>query len=352
MDYKWITDMKDFENIREEWDRAIIASNLDNPFLLSDILMCWWNYYGASKRLMILACFENTVLSAGLPLYIETAGIKRGKINYMWYVGGSAANHTEPFFQEGCFGRFQETLLLALNKKDWDILILPKSRENVAKLFGEANYDILRVEIKQDGSEGLIRTNTDVDSYLQMIPKRLRRYVRNCRAAIQKTREVALEQIEHDKVTEMYELYVKFSKESFLDRRQNSAFEDVRNIQFFRNLLLRLSERGFLEAHILRFGNQVAAISFAYRFGKGFKWILTAYNYQFKEFRPGHILIYELLKTSLEKGDPYFNMYYGGDSYYKSQWCNSFDPLYKISIFNQTLKGKAAHMAYRLKNLQ
>ena len=127
------------------------------------------------------------------------------------------------------------------------------------------------------------------------------------------------------------------SRKSFRIRGTLSAFEDNDYSDFFAGLFEGFDKKNRLDAHRLSAGDKTLAISFGYRFGKGFKWILTTFNPDFQELRPGHILIDALIQESIARGDPYFDMYYGGELFYKQQWCNKMLPLKKVVVYRDNL---------------
>jgi CelD/BcsL family acetyltransferase involved in cellulose biosynthesis len=134
---------------------------------------------------------------------------------------------------------------------------------------------------------------------------------------------------------------VELSLASFRARKDISAFEDESYRGFFRDILVGFETRGRLDAHKLVAGSHTLAVSFGYRYGSGFKWILTAYNSEFSVLRPGHILLDFLIQDSIARGDLRFDMYYGGEIFYKQQWCNKMEPLKQIGIYRRNPFNKA-----------
>ena len=63
---------------------------------------------------------------------------------------------------------------------------------------------------------------------------------------------------------------------------------------------------------------------------------ITGYNYNYQHLQPGHLLIEELIKEIVARGDVYCNMY-GHQRLYKEQWCNKTEPLYRIKMFKKNM---------------
>jgi CelD/BcsL family acetyltransferase involved in cellulose biosynthesis len=355
MEYRWIEHIDEFIKIKDEWDDALVSANMDNPFLLSDLIVSWWKYYSTDKYLRIFVIKKNGVVKGGIPLYSKKISFGRGMLRRLEYMGDSAANLTEPFYVHGIPSFFDLFIKKVFECGFWDVIILPRIRGHVKNEIVESlryNKAVKNTVVKDGGINASININQDPETYISTLSKRLRRYLRNCRSSAEKTiGEVVLEKMEQDEIKPYFDLYVNFSIKSYLNRGKQSAFSDKRQRLFFLDLLISLEEKNLLDAHVLKFGENVAAVSFGYRYGKGFKWILTTYNPEFEKLRPGHILISELLREAYLNKDPYFEMYSGREVFYKQQWCNDFAPLYKFLFFNKNILGVSAKQACKFKNL-
>ncbi|MFA5093881.1 MAG: GNAT family N-acetyltransferase, partial [Candidatus Omnitrophota bacterium] len=140
------------------------------------------------------------------------------------------------------------------------------------------------------------------------------------------------------------------SRAAFAARNRKSNFENDRYADFFREFLILMDGAGRLDAHLLEAGDKAIAISFAYRFGKGFNWVLTAFDYEYKYYRPGYILIEELLKMISARGEACYN-WYGHGRFYKDQLCNRLTPLYKVVMARKTPGGLSFILAQRIKDM-
>jgi CelD/BcsL family acetyltransferase involved in cellulose biosynthesis len=135
-----------------------------------------------------------------------------------------------------------------------------------------------------------------------------------------------------------FALYQEYSRQAFQGRKKRSNFEDSRYVNFFCEFLTRMDERNRLDAHVLLAGEEVLAISFGYRFGSGFNWVLTGFNYECRYVQPGYLLIEELINEVLARGETYYNCY-GYESFYKERWCNHMQPLYRVFLIKKSFAG-------------
>jgi CelD/BcsL family acetyltransferase involved in cellulose biosynthesis len=146
-------------------------------------------------------------------------------------------------------------------------------------------------------------------------------------------------------VRALFREHVGLSIRSFEGRKRVSGFHDETWTGFFGELLETFEARGWLDAHCLTAGTSTLGISFGYRLGKGFQWILTSFNPDFAELRPGHLLIDALVKEAIQLGDPFFDMFYGGEQLYKRQWCTEQIPLRRITIHRDKTVTKLLYLA-------
>jgi CelD/BcsL family acetyltransferase involved in cellulose biosynthesis len=353
MDYRWIEDIDEFSGIAGEWD-ALVASGDPQPFLLSDFIITWWKYFGKGRKLRIFVLYENAKIKGGLALCLERGGAREGFANILCHVGGVAANYTEPMYackDAPVLARLVEALSL---RRDWDVLCLTDVREGsrlLTELAGK-NGKKLPVSAVNDHMNYAIDLSEGLDNYLSNLSSKLRRDLRSKRKHLaEKFGQVSLTEAKgRQEVDRCADLYRDFSRAAFAARNKKSNFENDRYADFFRDFLILMDGAGRLDAHVLKAGDRAIAISFAYKFGKGFNWVLTAFDYGCKYYRPGYILIEELLKMISARGETCYN-WYGHGRFYKDQLCNRLTPLYKVVMARKTPRGLSFILAQKAKDI-
>jgi len=342
MEYRWIETLDEFRPIAPEWDKALLASGNYNPFLLSDFIITWWQHYLEDYKVEVLTIFDDGRIVGGLPLYLRQGSAREGFARLFCYVGGPAANYTEPLYASRDIKVLPVLCQALTQKNDWDVLQLtdvpahsPLTDESRAICNGRFSVALMQTHINWS-----INLSGGTDNYLVTISKKLKRDLRaRRRSAVKHYGELALKQIGGRKEVEHYfDLYLQFSRSAFSSRNRKSSFEDRRLASFFKDFLILMDQRQRLDAHVLLAGENPLAISFGYRFGKGFHWALTAFDYTYRNVRPGYLLIEELIREMTRRGETYYN-WYGHDRFYKAQWCNQQTPLYRLVLVRPTWKG-------------
>lgn len=324
MDYKWIEDINEFFDIADKWDQAVISMNDDNPFLLSDFIISWWEQYRKDLRLMIFIVLDGEKITGGVPLCKD----KNGRIEY---VGRWAANYTEFLFFGDKEKVWQHFLNAVKNRQDWNIIFLRRWRENYLPVKTKNTKGLFIDYLKTDCGY-FINIPDKFSNYLQKLPKTLRYYLRRSEKEFSKLGEIELVNIkEKEKIEEVSSLYVKFSKDSFEARGRRSAFEDRRFDSFFKNVLNAFCVKGYLDANILTLNREIIAIHFGYTLKNNLNYIFPVFNKDYSGLNPGHLLIYKLVEIACKRESKVFNLY-TGYQFYKEQWSDGKEDIVKIEI--------------------
>lgn len=348
MECHLIEEIEKFKHISKEWDEALSLSAEDNPFLLSDFICTWWKYHSKGRKLMIFLIYDKEKIISGIPLCMT----RKKARNVIEYIGGCAANITHPFLinADNAGFDFVECLFSSLGEnKGWDILILDRVLESnfiAGQIRRSPTFSAdgrkLNYRISISDFNGIIDLTKGYNSIFENLPERLKRYLIRGKQKASLIGELQLNKIKG--IADINHLFSEFrdlSVRSFRIRNSISAFADTNYSNFFKEIIEIFERNGRLDAHRLSADNKTLGISFGYRFGEGFKWILTCFNPDFQNLRPGHLLIDFLIREAIAIGDPYFDMYYGGELFYKQQWCNRMIPIQRIEIYRNNLVNKS-----------
>lgn len=348
MHYRLIKDIDEFKKSAKDWDAALLQSDSGNPFLLSDFIITWWKYYSKGKELIIFLIQDNGRIIAGIPMCL----VKKKMRNIIEHIGGCAANITQPFLTGGKILKVNFIdCFLSTSKENscWDIFVLDRVLENSHILADiktsqilNSNKGALKYRILNDDFNAAIDLTKGYKAVFDALPHRLKRYIIRGKEKADLMGGLRLNRARGAyQIGDLFKDFREISIKSFRDRSSASSFQDATYSNFFAEILENFERHGRLEAHRLSVADKTLGISFGYRFGKGFKWILTAFNADYSSLRPGHLLIDLLIQEAISNQDPYFDMYYGGELFYKQQWCDVMVPIYKVEIYRDSLVNKA-----------
>jgi len=337
MEYRWITKINEFQEIAAQWDEALLLSKEDNPFLLSDFLLTWWKHYSQGLKLRIFILYRNTSIIGGLPLCQNRNG-------YLEYPGGITANYTE-FLSHGEDHVFWKYFLESLNQLEaWRCIRLKRIRkkrvniEQLNKIVSEQK-DIL-LDLRQCEYSYLINIPSDFADYIQRMPKKLRYYIKRSEREFSKLGVISLCSLKsYDKISALLDTYINFSRNSFKKRKKQSAFEDRVYCIFFKELISKMHQAGCLDANALTLNNRIIAIHFGYSLGNNLNYIFPAFDIEFANLNPGHLMIYKLIELASKRKNKIFD-FYTGYSFYKEQWCDQKDETVSVDIRPKCFRSK------------
>lgn len=341
MHWQWITDIVEFRKISQDWDRLLIESNEDNPFLLSAFHITWWKYFSSDLSFRFLIFYENGRIIGGLPLVLD----RRGNLEFP---GGVAANYTEPLYAVMNRHIIWAGILEALRESDdWRCFYLKRIRrsrfdmgmlDKKASLGKKILCDIYPVEHTY-----LAKIPHDFHGFRDKLSQKLRYYVRRSEKEFAKLGKINLHAIKDPAELEAFlDKFFVFSRDSFKRRHSRSLFEDREYRSFFKELVKNFMEEGILDAQALRLDEKTIAIHFGYSLGKNMNYVFPAFDMDYADLNPGHLMIYKLFELGSKRKNSYFD-FFSGYSFYKKQWSDIKEEVLTLKICSRSVLGSIDH---------
>lgn len=341
MNWRWITGIDEFKAISLEWDKLLLQSGEDNPFLLSTFLVTWWKYFSAGIDLRILVFYQNQEMVGGMPLCLNNCRL-------LEYPGGVAANYTEPLCLEANRNLIWISILDALEQKDdWKSFCLKRIRREkftVEKIDKEVcDRKKILCDLYSDDHAYLAKIPHDFSRFLYQLPRNLRYYVRRSEKELSKLGIISLHIIrEPVELDSFLDTFFSFSVVSFNKRNSKSLFENPKFRGFFRELAKKFLQEGVLDAQALMLEKKAIAIHFGYSLGKNMNYVFPAFDTDYADLNPGHLMIYKLFELGSKIKNAYFD-FYSGYSFYKKQWSDIKEEVLTLKIYSLSVSGRVKH---------
>lgn len=337
MDYYWITNINEFEEIAKEWDKTLIASSEDNPFLLSDFILTWWKYYSQNLKLRILVFRKNRDIIGGLPL----CQYKNGSIEH---IGGINANYTEflslkdnPSLWGIFFGALQQI-------EDWRCVSIKRFRKSKLdsaelELVASKQKDFLFNVDKSDYTY-LINIPETSENYIKGLSMNLRYFIRRSERRLSKLGRLDFFSLkDRNQIDDLCSKYIELSRDSFKRRNRQSTFEDKTYCMFFKELINKSYNAGYLDANVLKLNDRIIAIHFGYSIGNNLNYVFPTFDMDFAYLKPGYLLITKLVELGSIRKNRLLDLYVGWRRY-KEELCDYKEEIFSIELRPNCLRSK------------
>lgn len=341
----WLESEDQFRAHVDDWDNALAESGIDDPFLLSAFLLTWWGQFSEGRRLCVFAAYDGEKLVGGLPLYVE----RRMGQNIMRFPGGddddyAVANYTNFL---ACKKRWNGVVDLFIDcldlRKDWDVIHfhrLHATEEQIEHIVRSFKRRCLHLLHRDQQAVFMIDVPESFEHFLKNSSKKKRKAIRQSYRDADSYGRLHLEQVSGAlDIEQLFDRYVVLSRESYRVRGGKSTFEDQKLTDFFRRLLICLDRVSVVGAYELKIDQQTIAIGFCYSICGNINYIITAFSFEFESYRPGYLLMSELLKKAIEIDASHMNLY-TGETPQKLYWSNRRETTYQLFVGRDNFKNR------------
>jgi CelD/BcsL family acetyltransferase involved in cellulose biosynthesis len=317
------TDVDSLQRLKPEWEALHEQSAADGLFaswLWADL---WTRQFGADEQLRIVIVRDETGEMAGIaPMSLRTEKMK-GVVNVstLQFIGASApVEHFDFLIRRGRERDVLQALLGAMTRMHADVIaltnILPDSpsvallRESALPFREELGHVAPRL-VLPDTMEAL----------LQSIPKNRRDRFRFFRRRIDRyTPDWTLSQLStREELLEGYEQLVRLHDAHWKSRGEPGTFATPELTAFYRELALKLFERGWMRMHRLMAGGKVVSVEYAFEFRKRFHVFTNGTDFDAGVESAGAVLQYCLIERAIAEGMREYDFMWG-DEEYKLKW--------------------------------
>lgn len=308
-----------FENIRDEWN-ALIIEDIYYLTLTYDWFYSTWKSLTGWKNVCAIAIRENGELISVIPLVLEKDINKTEDIIIPTTI--------IPLTSKGDFDDLLKCLqyYLDLQVPNWKRILLEEvdsDFKDSQKLLQSIEKNKLVTKIEKEIETPILVSDTDFDSYIQKRIKKVKNAMGNNEHKLSLVGKYqlkiysSLENLDEAlrKVHEIDCLSWKFNTASDMSSREGQLI-------FYETLAIELSKKGFLKIGILEFEETGEPIAFQYIIHIGNKVLNAKHSYKekYREFSPGVILRYELIKYLLTHNVNLIDTWSSKDRF-KMIWC-------------------------------
>ena len=342
-----ITELSGLVSLRDQWQQLLAQSN-DNSLPLTHGWICaWWEAFGGDAKLNVCCIREGHRLIAIAPLMIERGRFRRIPVSTARLMTNGASPYCDIIVSSDVSPDDLASILKCIvDHYPSDIFLLSKLPED-SKVYTMLSPQPGKGCI--DRSVGVIENiNTPVipvdqawEAYFGQRSSKFRKGFRNQLNRAKRQKDF---RIEHSVISSRQdpavEIMIDISRRSWKSRLGTDLVSDKRGCAFLLRIIDMLSPRGSVQIWIAWKGT----VPIAYEFlvdDNGVAYPLRAdFDMAYVDLRPGHLLMYTVLKNIFEERR--FHLYYscGTDYDYLRHWTPFRRQHYDVYVFGSGLKSQ------------
>jgi CelD/BcsL family acetyltransferase involved in cellulose biosynthesis len=323
MEFKRYNTFETLASLKHDWNHLLEKCASQVPFLTYDYLQAWWQTRGGGEwpeesELVLIAAFEGETLVGIAPLF--HAEIILGKPALMFVGAIEVSDFLDFIVQPDNLAPFLSGLvdfLLDPNEvPQWELLDLSNILEESPSLV------TLQAEAERRGwahkqvplqSSPYIPLPGNFDEYLAGIDKKqrheIRRKLRNVEQSLAEGNFYFVE--EKDKLQAETQAFIDMmaqdpSKKEFLTDAMQQHLHNTAQVAF---------DNGWLQLSFFTLDGEKAAANMSFKFNNRLWLYNSGWEWEYREFSPGWVLLTHLLEWANEHGIEEFDFMRGGEAY-------------------------------------
>lgn len=304
-------DLAAFEAIAPEWER--LRRGGGGPFLTAVWLASWWRVFAPEEELAFLLWADDGTLLAG-GCFRETGRAFDAAVNAHtndWEIVARDAEAESRFWEE----------IAALGYRT--LVLQPLSGENAASRAREAlrkaGYRLVEEPL---GPSPWLELPDSLDALLAARSRNLRSQVRRRRRHLEREGDLALRVVSGGPTLER-DLGAFFALEAagWKGRKGTAIADDPKLRALYRSFAVRASSHDWLRLFMLELNGRLIAAELGCAF-EGCGYVLkSAFDEDLDRFRPGFVLMADVLGVCIEEGLARYD-FLGGPDEYKLRWAD------------------------------
>jgi len=320
--------LDELAQLRLEWEKLLSSYPLATTFSTWEWLSSWWRAFAGEQQLLVLAAFScNSELVGLLPLSISRLHVvQRFSLKLLRLMGDGSSDSDNldlpmrPGYEEQIAAAFIE--YLGRNRHHWDVCqlnTLPVGSPMaiaVTTLLQRASWMVVRQQrvasaIPLPGSFEEYRSRLSSEDqknlarYSRRLEKRYATQIYRCADASQ--------------ISAALEAMFRLHQARWQAVGKTGSFAAEERRRFYYDLSRLLLDRGWLELWVLELNGEVAAVQYAFRYGKTVFQLQEGFDPSRSSDRVGFVLRGRVLESLISEGVTKYD-FLAGEPGYKARW--------------------------------
>ncbi len=330
------------ERLADEWRELCAEGPCDQPFFRPEWIAAYTRAFVPQKKLLLLTVRVDGRLRAVLPL-VEGWELLHGLP--VRKLCGAANWHSCRFdLVHGAEVDLRATTSaiwqLLKQRRGWDLIELRNVPRGGA---GERLLSIAQSDGYLTGQWELppapYLAGTDVEKALDQTNAKFRNSLRRKRRRLEEEGEIQFKSTTKADRSELERFY-QLERSGWKGRKGTAIACNTLTQQFYDEVARVAAEFGYLSLFALECGSRAVAMQFCLTYGRRCYLLKPAYDEQFSQYSPGHLITYEILRSADARGLTEYD-FLPPQSEWKSRWAKAARGQSSCLIFRPGIAGRA-----------
>jgi CelD/BcsL family acetyltransferase involved in cellulose biosynthesis len=340
------------DEFADEWRELCNEAADEQPFYRPEWIRAYFRFFAPRAKVLLIAARLNGRLRLMLPLIEQMGTFSKVPVRKLRAPVNSCAGRFDAVYSAGPEGEaaIQAAWNFLKQQEGWDVLQLRDILQGgaISRLAAAAQADGLPTIQLDDKPSPFVQVSTDPEPRQQLpVNSRLRRQLRQIR------RELA------EKGSSLKLYRVQSADSNALDRfyqleasgwkgKEGTAVIPYGRRPFLDEVAESAARFGYFTLYLLEMNGQLIAGHYGFTHRDCYYSVVVAYNENFKEFSPGHLIIDEIVRDCAERSIRAYQTL-GQDQEWKMKWATKVQPVSHHFIFRGTMGNLAYAVESRLR---
>jgi CelD/BcsL family acetyltransferase involved in cellulose biosynthesis len=337
-----------FRSLEIEWMDLLNKSSSNTVFLTFCWLYEWWEVFKKNKELKILLIRDHHNIVGIAPFFIHKT--RYGNIfplTEIKFLGCEevGSDYLDLIIEQG---REEEVLdavfdYLKHRIKKWDCITLDSfsaDSKNVNVLKERNQKKEFYFNVRNDSLCPFINLPKTWDDYVSSLSSNMRYNIKRKTKKLERENDVEFKLIkEKEQLDEAIENFIHLNRERLNSKKIEGAFRVTSFMQFQRQIIQQLFEKGILKLYFLLVNKSPIACLYILDYNNKYLYYQAGLDPQWEKFSPGTVLFAFCIQQAIEREMEEFDFLRGVENY-KNSWAKNRKSILEIKMFKKSIKNK------------
>ena len=335
---KIIRNIEDLENLKNEWNVLLQASQNNNVFLTYDWIYLWVKYFVNSKkrrnRLFIVCIYdENGKIEAIAPFFIKKFFVF---FNVLMFISYDFSDYLDIIIDKQTNQENIVTNIFNTIKESniANIIFLKQISESLLEIINKNKQLKYFIKYKESGDSYYINLPDGIDEYMKQFNSK-QRY--NILSRIEKAKKNSIKYINSENIDfPLLDLFIdkffKLHQKRWNEKGHGGVFQNSKIKSFFKEVFVSLFKNNILALSFLKYNNEFISAAVCFDYDGKRQVYLPGFDTKYSNLYPGIVLTYYNINEAIGKKYLEFD-FLKGDEDYKKRFLGIKRKNYKLYLY-------------------